>query len=111
MEFKFTKETLKSVTIDNIIEYCQENNQIDWLKACASEPYKMPIYPTITVVGKDGTMKEKADKKADPIRYETVNKPFTNIKAEFITKFFPELVAVKKQKKEKETMWDRIAKL
>ena len=40
----------QSITIEDIIEWCKENNQVEWLKAEASKEVEQKIYPK----GEDG---------------------------------------------------------
>ena len=108
---EFTKETLKTAKIEDIIAYCQEHGEVKWLKEVASRMVEQPIYPKATYITRDGEVKERYDKKQEPIGTETVKIPFTMIKAEFVKKFFPELISGKKTKAKKATMWDIIAAL
>jgi hypothetical protein len=106
---EFTKDGIKDISLDDIIQWCQENNQIEWLKATASKTVERKIYPTITYTGKDGKEHTKMDKKAEPIKVEQAKISYVQIKFAFLKKFFPELT--KEEKEPKESMWDRIAAL
>lgn len=105
---QFTKEGIKDISLDDIIEWCQTHNQVEWLKATASKTVERKIYPTITYTGKDGKEHTKMDKKAEPLRVEKAKISYVQIKFAFIKKFFPEFAA---EKEVKESMWDRIANL
>lgn len=89
----------KTMNIDDIIAWCKENNQVEWLKAEAAKKTTKKIYPK----GADG----KKDKTATPT---LVSQPitFVEIKMDFVNKFMPE-IAPKKQ--HKANMFERIAAL
>jgi hypothetical protein len=106
---EINKNTIKELTLDDIINWCIENKQVKWLKAKAAEQIEQPIYPTVEYVDKNGEKKTKPNKKAEPIGKELVNIPYVNIKRDWIAAFFPELAPKKKEKKL--TMWERIAAL
>ena len=74
----------KDMRIGDIIEYCQKNNEVAWLKETATKTYK-------TQGGKQR------------------NISFIELKLEFVKKFMPE-IAPKAQAK-KPTMYELIAKL
>ena len=76
--------TYKDMKIGDIIEYCQKNNEVAWLKETATKTYKT----------KDGKQR---------------NISFIELKLEFVKKFMPE-IAPKAQAK-KPTMYELIAKL
>ena len=92
----------KKMTLEDIIEWCQDNNQVEWLKKTANEKVKKEIYPTISVNGKI-----KEDKSQEPTIEE---KPITfiQLKAKFIDTFMPEIKPPKQPPKKKPTMWDKI---
>lgn len=71
--------------IDTIIEWCKENNQVEWLKAAAAQKK----------IGKDG---------------EERSITFIELKREFALKFVPEIVPVA-QKKKGASMFEKIAAL
>ena len=104
------KENLKDLQLDDIIAYCKENNQIEWLKAIAQTTVERKTYPTVTYFDKNGKERTKQDKTQEPIKVEQVPIPYVQLKFEFLKKFFPELVA-DKSSKGKPTMWDIIAAL
>lgn len=74
----------KDMKIEDIIEWCQKNKEVDWLKETAEKLYKT----------KDGKERRIS---------------FIELKLEFVKKFMPE-IAPKAQAK-KPTMYDLIAKL
>lgn len=76
--------TYKDMKIGDIIEYCQKNNEVAWLKETATKTYKT----------KEGKQR---------------NISFIELKLEFVKKFMPE-IAPKAQAK-KPTMYELIAKL
>lgn len=93
----------KSITLDFIIEWCQANNQVDWLKATAEKKTPCKVYPRVK---KDG--KSVADKSQEP---KEVMRPisFIQIKTEFVNTFMPEIAP--KKKDAKPSMYDRIKAL
>lgn len=83
--------TYKEMTIDYIIDWCKENNQIEWLKAENAKTF--PV---------EGTTKKGKPKKPRKIT-------LLEIKRNFVEKFMPELLPQEKPKKE--TFRDKIANL
>jgi hypothetical protein len=102
------RENYKDWEMPDIIKWCQENNQVDWLKATAATKVKKPIYPKVAHTSKTGKQTMVYDKKAKPIGHHEVKISFVEIKSAFIEKFFPEQ---KNQKEKKETFYDIIANL
>jgi hypothetical protein len=96
--------------IEDIIAYCQEHNQVEWLKATAAKKVECKVYPRIKVakLQKDGSTKwvSVADKSQQP-KVEVRPISFVEIKTEFLNKFG--LAPAKKQKAP--TMYDKIANL
>lgn len=80
------------ITIDEITEWCIENNQIEWLKE-KNKPKATPIYPMVEYTKKDGTKGKKADKKAAPIKTVEKTPSTVELKTLFVQKFFPEKFA------------------
>lgn len=112
MENKNAKIDFKHIDIDFIINWCKENNEVEWLKAKAAEKVKVKKYPKIKVtrVKEDGThYKTQIADKSQP--YEEVEEPITfiQLKRAFCAKFMPELVPEAEEKKP--TMWEVIANL
>lgn len=93
----------KNCSIDDIIEYCQDNNQVAWLKKEAAKKTEYKVYPKVK--GEDG--KVRADK-SQPYTIEKRPVSFIQIKIAFYEKFFPEMIP---EAKSKQTMYDRIMAL
>lgn len=72
------------ITIDDIIKWCVDNNQVEWLKATAKKTF---------------TNEEGKERKIS----------FIEIKNEFCIKFMPEIAPKKKEKKP--SMYELIASL
>ena len=111
----------KDMKIDDIIEYCQKHNEVEWLKEVVKKEVPVKRYPKTQrqaydketnqpLYKKNGAPKMVScvDKSKPPvIEYEPIT--FIQIKNEFCEKFFPELIPHKKEKKT--TMYRRIAEL
>lgn len=88
----------KNLTIDDIIAYCQEHNEVAWLKEIAAKKVEYKIYPRIKVDGKS-----VADKTQEP-KIEMRPVSFVQIKTAFLEKF-----GLKEPAKPKApTMFDKI---
>lgn len=98
----------KDIDINHIIKWCQDNNQVAWLKALALETRPYKVYPKKTIITEDGQKKQVADK---TLPYKTEMRPiaFINIKMEFCEKFMPDKLPAKGAKKP--NMYDLIASL
>ncbi len=112
---KFEKETAPKEKgfmdweLPDIIDWCQKNGQVEWLKAKAAETRERPIYPKKKVarMNPDGTpvLTKKGkqsytsvmDKTANPIGTKTEPITFVEIKSDFLHTF--NLVPAKKPKK------------
>lgn len=81
----------QDLTIENIIDWCKENNETVWLKAKIKETRVRKVYPK----GENG----KLDKKADPIGTKVVPISFMELKREFAKEFCPDILPVAKPKK------------
>lgn len=92
--------------IDDIIAWCQANNQVAWLKTTAAKKVKRNIYPKVDNISKSGKHTKKQDKTQKPIGTETTPITFVELKREFIATFFEKEVKVKEP-----TMYDKIASL
>lgn len=91
--------------LGDIIKWCQENNQVAWLKAKASEKVERKVYPKVESVSKNGKKSWKQDKTQEPtIDYVPIS--FVELKSDFLEEF-----ELKKPAKRKESMYDIIAKL
>lgn len=82
----------KNMTIDDIIEWCQENGQVEWLKRKAAEKKPCKVYPRKVVDGKS-----VADKSQEP-KIEKRPISFIQLKIDFVDKFMPEIAPEKKAK-------------
>lgn len=91
----------KNIDIRYIINYCQEHNEIAWLKEVAARKVPYKVYPRKKVDGKS-----VADKSQEP-KIEMRPISFVQIKTEFLEHF--NLAAPKKEKEP--TMYDLIASL
>lgn len=93
----------KTMKIDDIINWCVANNQVEWLKAEAQKKTTRKVYPKITQDGKKVT-----DKTQTPT---IIEQPITfiEIKKDFVDKFMPEIAP--KAKEAKPTMYEKIAAL
>lgn len=84
----------KTMKIDDIIKWCQDNNQVEWLKATAAQEVTVKQYPKV----KNEAGKMVADKTAKP-KYVKAPITFIQIKKAFCEKFMPELLPKAKAKK------------
>jgi hypothetical protein len=99
-----TKElTYADMSIDDIIEWCKENGEVEWLKEIASQKVEYKIYPRVKVDDKWTT-----DKTATP-KVEKRPISFIQLKIEFVKKFMPNIMP--KAKSKKPTMFDKIKAL
>lgn len=84
------------ITLDDVTEWCIENNQIEWLQK-ANAPKEYPIYPMVEYTAKKGKNAGKttmrADKKAAPIGTKMATPSTVEIKTAFVQKFFKEKFA------------------
>lgn len=97
------------MNINDIIKWCQENNQINWLKAKAKEEVEVKRYTgRVKVVNSKGKEVWVADKNSPK---KTIKAPITfiQIKKDFVEKFMPEIKPVAKSKEK--TMYDLISEL
>lgn len=102
--------TLKyeEITIQDIIKWCKENNQVEWLKEKAQEKVECLVYPRKPAINDEGKKVSVADKSKEPT---TQMRPitFVQIKLAFVEKFMPEIAPTKKDKEP--NMYDLIAAL
>lgn len=83
----------KSMNIQDIIAWCKENNQVEWLKAEAAKQMPCKVYPKVE---KDGKM--VADKSQQPtIEMRPIT--FIQIKMDFVNTFMPSIAPQKKEAK------------
>lgn len=93
----------KTMRLDDIIDWCKANNQVEWLKATANKTSTMKVYPRVRVDGKIIT-----DRTAEPTIKE-VPITFIELKMAFVEEFMPEIAP--KAEPKKPTMYDRIKAL
>jgi hypothetical protein len=84
--------TYQNLTIEDIIAWCQENDEVMWLKAKVKEKRVRKVYPK-----KEGT--NKADRTAAPVGTKTTKISFIELKHDFAEKFCPDILPVAKPKK------------
>ena len=96
----------KNITIEDIIAYCKENNEVEWLKKIAASKVECKVYPRVKTTNKAGKTVSVADK-SQPYTVEMRPISFVQIKSAFIDKFYPEQA----KKEKKPSMYDIIAAL
>lgn len=100
----------KTMKIEDIIKWCQDNNEVEWLKAKAAEKVDYKVYPTIKVAKVDENGNPVLSKKgkqlfanvADKSKEPAIEKrpiTFIQIKQAFCEKFMPEIMPKSKAKK------------
>lgn len=89
----------KDMTIDDIIAWCQANNQTEWLKEVGARKVLCKVYPKVN---------GKADKTQAP-KIEQRKITFIQIKKAFVNQFMPEIAP--KAKEKEPTMYEKIAAL
>lgn len=87
----------KTLTIEQIAEWCAANNQLDWLEAELSKKVKVKVYPKVDGVNKNGKRCKLADKSQKPIEEER-DMPFVTLKTNFAKKFIPTLITAEPKK-------------
>ena len=110
----------KEMDIKDIMAWCQENNQVEWLKGIINTKVPYKVHPKKKVpkldehgnvmLTKSGKVKYTSvvDKNAEPtIKMQRPN--FMHIKNEFVNTFMPELKPAKKEKEP--NMYDLINSL
>ena len=95
----------KDWTLEDIIEWCKANNQVEWLKTTAAKKVEKKVYPKVESVSKNGKKSWKADKTAEPTT-ELAPISFVELKGEFIATFIDTT-----PKEKKASMYDIIAAL
>lgn len=98
----------KKMNIDDIILWCKEHGQVDWLKETASKQVTCAVYPKKTIIDANGKKKTVADKDAKPT-FEMRPITFIQIKKAFVEEFMPEIMP--KAKAKAPTMHERIKNL
>lgn len=97
----------KTCSIDDIIDWCKANGEVEWLKKEASKKVDYKVYPKVKYVDEQGKERTKSDKTQTP-KIEKRPVSFIQIKIAFYEKFFPQMIP---SAKSKETMYDRIMAL
>lgn len=83
----------KKMKLQDVIEWCKANNQIEWLKEVVNRDVEVEVYPEIEVDGK-----KVINKSATPtIEMRPIS--FIQVKTEFAKKFMPEILPKKTSKK------------
>lgn len=100
----------KNMKIEDIIKWCQENNQVEWLKKEAAKEVVVERYSKRIKVWSEEKQKEVwvADKNSDKVK-DKQPITFIQIKKDFVEKFMPEIAP--KAKSSKPNMYDLIANL
>lgn len=98
----------ETMSIDEIIEWCQENGQVAWLKKEAAKKVDCKVYPRMTVINEKGRKVSKADKSQEP-KIEKRPITFIQLKINFVDKFMPEIRPTASEAEP--TMYDRIKAL
>lgn len=100
-------KSFNDITIEDIIEYCKANKQVDWLKEIASKKIivKRHTERIQKMSAKTGKLEWFVDK-SSPVVEEETNITFVQIKRAFCEKFMPEIMP--KAKPKKPTMFDLI---
>lgn len=93
----------KKMKVEDIITWCVENGQVDWLKATAAKKTVQKKYPKF----RNAEGKLVVDKSATPYEY-TAPITFVELKSEFIRTFFPDQI---KAAEKKPSFHELIAKL
>ena len=92
--------------LEDIIKWCQENNQVAWLKAEAAKKVERKVYPKVESLSKNGKKSWKQDKSQEPT-IELVPISFVELKSAFLENFKLKEPA----KAKKPNMYDIIANL
>ena len=95
----------KSMKIEDIINWCKENNKVDWLKAEIQKTEKVERHTgKVKVVNEDGKTVTKVDKNS-PVEVKEERISFITLKYNFCKEFMPELI---KKEDKKPSMYDLI---
>ena len=89
----------KDLSMDDIIAYCQANNQLEWLKTIANKQITHKIYPKVQHISKTGKKTMVQDKTQPAIGSEKRPITFVELKKAFIDTFHADSKAPKKEKK------------
>ena len=101
----------KTMNINDIIDWCKEHDELEWLKKAAASKTVCEVYPKTKVAKKDEdgnvlyTKKGKvryvsvADKSKKPTT-KSVPITFVELKKAFCERYMPEIIPTAKEKKE-----------
>lgn len=85
--------------MDEIITWCDEHNELEWLSDELNKKTKCKVYPRVKVKTEDGKVISKVDKSnKDNYTIEERDRSFVEVKLAFVKKFMPE-IAPKTQEK------------
>ena len=102
--------TYQSLTKKDILNWCDEHNQLEWLLEELDKKTECKVYPRVKVKTEDGKIVSKVDKSnKDNFTTELRDRSFVEVKLAFVKKFMPE-IAPKPQEKEP-TFKDEVKKL
>lgn len=91
------KDLNAKYTNDFMKQYCRDNNQREWWNQLVSEELDFPTYPRKQVINAEGRKVSVADK-SQPKQSHFRRRTVAERRAEFVKKFFPNEVTVKKAK-------------
>lgn len=98
----------QTMKIEDIIKWCEDNNQVDWLIAESEKTIPVKVYPRKKVVNEKGKVVSVADKSQEPT-IEMRKIDFINLKKNFVEKFMQEIAP--KAKAKEPTMYEKIQAL
>lgn len=83
----------KKLDFEAIIDWCEQNGQMEWLQAKTAENVVVEVYPYIEYTKKNGKVGRKYDKTQKPTK---VSRPisFLQVKDDFVSQFMPEIKPV-----------------
>lgn len=87
-------ESINSIKIEDIIEYCKENNQIEWLKKTAHEKETRKKTKKVTTTNENGEAVEK-----EVVEEVETEISFITLRSRFVEAFMPEIKKGSKSKK------------
>lgn len=95
---KITLPNPKDVNTDFIINWCKDNNQVEWLKRESAKTQLVKRYPRKTITDENGKKVSVVDKTQEPtLKREPIS--FLTLRNAFIDEFMPEIRPTKKAKK------------
>jgi hypothetical protein len=80
----------KKLDFEAIMDWCEANNQMDWLEAKTNETVKVEVYPYKEYTKKNGKVGRKYDK-TQPATIVERPISFLLVKDAFVSKFMPEI--------------------